>query len=161
MAHYAYNTLKIPAEWGVLTIKADIKDAVFCVEQIYKAAAVFEPAAEPPGSQEDEPGGSTPEGCYHCARLPSGPKNAAAITSRAANNRLPARPSNHVEVKWQYLLVVQRRLGYVSFLKTNTFPKMILLAIPPMDKGRPFHQGFSSKPLFCKNNFGGVHLGTL
>ena len=35
VAHYAYNTLKMPAEWGVLTVKADIKDAIFCVEQIY------------------------------------------------------------------------------------------------------------------------------
>ena len=29
VTHYAYNTLKMPAEWGVLTIKADTKDAVF------------------------------------------------------------------------------------------------------------------------------------
>ena len=84
VAHYAYNTLKMPAEWGVLAIKADIKDAIFCIEQIYKAAAVSEPAAEPTGSQEDEPGSSTPEGCYHYACLPSGPKNAAATTLRAA-----------------------------------------------------------------------------
>ena len=68
----------------MLTVKADVKDAIFCVEQIYKAAAVSEPAAEPMGSPGDEPGSSAPEGCYHCARLPSGPKNAAAITSRAA-----------------------------------------------------------------------------
>ena len=59
-------------------------DAVFCVEQIYKAAAVSEPAAEPMGSQEDEPGSSTPEGCYRCTHLPSGPKNAAATTQRSA-----------------------------------------------------------------------------
>ena len=84
VAHYAYDMLKMPAEWGVLTIKADIKDAIFCVEQIYKAAAVSEPAAEPTSSQEGEPGSSTPEGCYHCARLPSGPKNAVATTLRAA-----------------------------------------------------------------------------
>ena len=101
VAHYAYNTLKMPAEWGVLTVKADIKDAVFCVEQIYKAAAVSETAADPMGSQEDEPGSSTPEGCYRCTHLPSGPKNAAAATQRAAQGvkrpreapgRLPGRP---------------------------------------------------------------------
>jgi hypothetical protein len=58
VAHYAYNTLKMPAEWGVLTIKADIKDAIFCVEQIYKAAAV----SEPPGGRARElnPGGLLP-----------------------------------------------------------------------------------------------------
>ena len=72
------------AEWRVLTVKADVKNAIFCVEQIYKAAAVSEPTTEPLGSPEDEPGSSTPEGCYHCARLPSGPKNAVATTLRAA-----------------------------------------------------------------------------
>ena len=35
VAHYAYNTLKMPAEWGVLTVKAAAKDTVFCFEQIY------------------------------------------------------------------------------------------------------------------------------
>ena len=47
VAHYAYNMLKVPAEWGMLTIKADTRDAVFCVEQIYGAVAASEPAAEP------------------------------------------------------------------------------------------------------------------
>ena len=28
VAHYAYNTLKMPAEWGMLTVKAAAKDAV-------------------------------------------------------------------------------------------------------------------------------------
>ena len=32
VAHYSYNTLKMPAEWGVLTVKAVAKNADFCVE---------------------------------------------------------------------------------------------------------------------------------
>ena len=60
VAHYAYNMVKIPAEWGVLTVKADNKDAVFYVEQMYPAAAASEPSAEPGSSPGDEPGCSTP-----------------------------------------------------------------------------------------------------
>jgi hypothetical protein len=37
-AHYAYNMIKIPTTWGVLTIWADIRDAVFCVAEMDKAA---------------------------------------------------------------------------------------------------------------------------
>lgn len=99
VAHYAYNTLNMPVEWGVLTVKADVRDAVFCVEQIYKAAVVSEPTAEPMGSREDEPGGSVPDGGYRYAYLPSGPKNVAAIVQRATQGmkraivqlRLPGR----------------------------------------------------------------------
>jgi hypothetical protein len=29
--HYTYNMIKIPTTWGVLTIRADIRDMVFCV----------------------------------------------------------------------------------------------------------------------------------
>ena len=73
----------MPAEWGVLTVKADAKDAVFCIEQIYKAAAVSEPAEEPGSSQEDEPGSSTREGSHYCTCMPFGPKNAGATLQRA------------------------------------------------------------------------------
>ena len=53
-SHYAYNALKMPAEWGVITIKADKKDAVLCVEQMFRAAV-----AATPGNA-DEPGSSAP-----------------------------------------------------------------------------------------------------
>jgi hypothetical protein len=37
-------------------------------------------------------------------------------------NKLLARLGAHIGVEWQYVFVVQRRLGYVSFLKEkNTF----------------------------------------
>jgi hypothetical protein len=42
-AHYAYNMIKIPTTWGVLTIRADIRDAVFCVAEMDKADAAGEP----------------------------------------------------------------------------------------------------------------------
>ena len=41
--HYAYNALKMPANWGVITVKADKKDVVFCVEQMFRAAAAATP----------------------------------------------------------------------------------------------------------------------
>ena len=62
VAHYTYNMLKMPAEWSVLTVKADTKDAVFYVEQIYKAVAASKPAVEPGSFQEDDPRSSTQEG---------------------------------------------------------------------------------------------------
>jgi len=37
--HHAYNVLKMPSQWGVLTVRADAKDAVLCVEEIYKSTA--------------------------------------------------------------------------------------------------------------------------
>jgi hypothetical protein len=42
-AHYTYNMIRIPATWGVLTIRADIRDAVFCATEMDKAAAAREP----------------------------------------------------------------------------------------------------------------------
>ena len=53
-SHYAYNALKMPAEWGVITVKADKKDAVFCVEQMFRATAV------PTPGNTDEPSSSAP-----------------------------------------------------------------------------------------------------
>ena len=83
VAHYAYNTLNMPAEWGVLTVKAVAKDAIFCIEQIYKTAVALEPAKEPGSPQEDEPGSSTQEGSHCCTCMPFGPKNAGATLQRA------------------------------------------------------------------------------
>ena len=44
----------MPAERGVITVKADTKDAVFCVEQMFRAAATATPA------NADESSSSTP-----------------------------------------------------------------------------------------------------
>ena len=59
-------------------------------------------------------------------------------------NKFLARPLAHSGVKWQYDIVVQRRLGYVSFSKTSLF-KSDLPQKPPVDKASPFHRGFSHK----------------
>ena len=42
-SHHAYNVLKMPGAWGVLAIKADRQDAIFCVEQMWRAAASVTP----------------------------------------------------------------------------------------------------------------------
>ena len=93
VAHYAYNTPKIPAKWGVLTVKADTRDTVFCVEQIYEAVAASEPAAEPGSSQEDEPESSTQGGPYCSTCMPLGPKGAGATLPHAMQGRKRPRES--------------------------------------------------------------------
>ena len=35
--HYAYNTLKMPGPLGVTTIPSDEKDAIICVDKMYRA----------------------------------------------------------------------------------------------------------------------------
>jgi hypothetical protein len=55
VTHHAYNSLKMPTTWGVLTVKADAKDAVFCNELIFKGAAATTRA----DCIDDEPGGSS------------------------------------------------------------------------------------------------------
>jgi hypothetical protein len=40
--HYAYKMININATWGILTIRADITDAVYCVKEMDKAAMVGE-----------------------------------------------------------------------------------------------------------------------
>ena len=72
VTHYAYNMLKIPAEWGPITVKADAKDAMFCIEQIFKLAATSEPATEPGDSPDDDLGSSTPATCSKRARRTPG-----------------------------------------------------------------------------------------
>jgi hypothetical protein len=42
-SHYTYNMIKIPATWGVLTIRADTMDAVFCIEEMHKASMAGKP----------------------------------------------------------------------------------------------------------------------
>jgi hypothetical protein len=42
-AHYAYNMIRIPATWGVVTIWPNIRHAVFCIAEMDKATAAGEP----------------------------------------------------------------------------------------------------------------------
>ena len=45
ISHCAYNTLKMPAPLGVLTIPSDEKDAIICVDKMYRDAVATESAA--------------------------------------------------------------------------------------------------------------------
>ena len=58
-SHYAYNTLKMPGPLGVIAISLDEKDAIICVDKMYRdsvaaeAAAVAAPAKESKGKKRD------------------------------------------------------------------------------------------------------------
>ena len=39
VSHFAYNMMKMPVPWGVLTVKADIGDVVLCVQKLNLAIA--------------------------------------------------------------------------------------------------------------------------
>ncbi|XP_020196918.1 uncharacterized protein [Aegilops tauschii subsp. strangulata] len=45
-SHYAYNTLKLPGPMGVISIPSDKKDAVMCVDKLYRETVAAE-AVEP------------------------------------------------------------------------------------------------------------------
>ena len=44
-SHYAYNTLKIPRPLGVITIPSDEKDAIICMDKMYRDTVAAEAAA--------------------------------------------------------------------------------------------------------------------
>ena len=44
-SHYAHNTLKMPGPLGVITIPSDEKDAIICVDKMYRDAVAAEAAA--------------------------------------------------------------------------------------------------------------------
>ena len=39
VSHFAYNMMKMPASWGVLTVKDDVGDIVLCVQKLNLAIA--------------------------------------------------------------------------------------------------------------------------
>ena len=39
VSHFAYNMVKIPAAWGVIKVKADIDDAIYCVQKLNQTVA--------------------------------------------------------------------------------------------------------------------------
>ena len=39
VSHFAYNVMKIPAAWGVIKVKADIDDAIYCVQKLNQTVA--------------------------------------------------------------------------------------------------------------------------
>jgi hypothetical protein len=59
VAHYAYNMIKIPATWGVLSVRADIRDVVFCIAEMDKAVVAGEPSNLGEAIPEDAGPGSS------------------------------------------------------------------------------------------------------
>ena len=51
-SHYAYNTLKMTGPMGIISIPSDKKDAIICVDKVYRDAVVAE-AAETIAPAED------------------------------------------------------------------------------------------------------------
>ena len=58
-SHYTYNALKMPGPLGVITIPSDEKDAIICVDKMYRDAVAAEavaaaaPAKESKGKKRD------------------------------------------------------------------------------------------------------------
>ena len=58
-SHYAYNTLKMPGPMGVISGPSDKKDAIICVDKMYRDAVAAEaaeatvPAKESKGKKRD------------------------------------------------------------------------------------------------------------
>ena len=52
-SHYAYNTLKMPRPMRVITIPSDEKDAIICVDKMYRDAVATEATAVAVPAKED------------------------------------------------------------------------------------------------------------
>ena len=39
ISHFAYNMMKIPSAWGVIRVKADSDDAIYCVQKLNQTVA--------------------------------------------------------------------------------------------------------------------------
>ena len=55
VTHHAYNMLKFPSPWRTLTVKTDIRDAVFCNEQLCRLAATAFPTSASDSDQHSTP----------------------------------------------------------------------------------------------------------
>ena len=53
-SHYAYNTLKMPRPLGVITIPSDEKDAIICVDKMYRDAVAAKTAAAAATAEESK-----------------------------------------------------------------------------------------------------------
>ena len=53
-SHYAYNTLKMPGPMGVITIPSDEKDAIICVDKMYRNTVAPEAVAAVVPAKEDK-----------------------------------------------------------------------------------------------------------
>ena len=60
-SHYAYNTLEMPGALTIITAPSDKKDALICVDQLYREA-VAATAAKALALAAEAPGRSQPKG---------------------------------------------------------------------------------------------------
>ena len=68
VSHLAYNMMKIPAAWGVIRIKADTDDAIYCIQKLNQTVAatadtrqdVQDTGADATLGGGGNPGGSAP-----------------------------------------------------------------------------------------------------
>ena len=65
MSHYAYITLKMPGLVSIITVNSDKKDALICVDQLYREAVVV-PAAKALAPAAEAPGGKKKTGKTSC-----------------------------------------------------------------------------------------------
>ena len=55
-SHYAYNTLKMPGPMGVISIPSDKKDAIICMDKMYRDAIAAEAAEAAVPAKENKKG---------------------------------------------------------------------------------------------------------
>ena len=41
VSHFAYNMMKIPTAWGVIKVKTDIDDAIYCIQKLKQTVATM------------------------------------------------------------------------------------------------------------------------
>ena len=55
-SHYAYNTLKMPGLMGIISIPSDKKDAIICVDKMYRDMVAAEAVDAPAPAKEKKMG---------------------------------------------------------------------------------------------------------
>src|SRR5215216_1598107 len=61
-SHYAYNVLKMPGPMGVLSIQSDKKDAIICVDQMYREAVAAEAVEDTAPAKDSKRKGNADKG---------------------------------------------------------------------------------------------------
>ena len=102
-SHYAYNTLKIPGPMGVISINSDKKDAVICVDKMYRDAVATEAAKalasakkkeskkSGKASSKDSGKRTSLECCAPVEDLPEGSAGKKSKATAPATKKVPAR----------------------------------------------------------------------
>jgi hypothetical protein len=71
-SHYAYNTLKMPGPIGIISIPSDKKDAVICVDKMYREAVAAEAVeASVPAKENNKKKRDRKDGCKESGKCAS------------------------------------------------------------------------------------------